>query len=147
LFCWCPPCPHHVLAWFRTKGGGGAPWLSCLREERGMVASSLCLILLNKKLRETSYVLSSNIYCSCTIRRSRRWFWTGGCEVSLLTKWEKTLHTFRFHSDASHLPTSDSTPKPNLAMDKPHVGLSNNHLNPVYMITDHCLWVKRRFTH
>ena len=32
FFRQCPPCPHHVLAWFRT-GGGGA-WSPCLRGEQ-----------------------------------------------------------------------------------------------------------------
>ncbi len=54
--------------------------------------------------------------------------------------WSVSSHKVR--KDALHLPSplrcfapSNSTPKPNLPTAKPHVGLSNNHLNPVYMNT------------
>ena len=39
----CAQTPHVLIMFFRDfgRGGGGALWLSCLREEHGMVASSL----------------------------------------------------------------------------------------------------------
>ncbi len=44
------------------------------------MAPFLQLILLNKKYlkqQKQFIVLSSNIYCSCTVQRSWRWFWAG----------------------------------------------------------------------
>jgi hypothetical protein len=44
------PMSSSCFGMILDEGGGGAPWPPCLQEERGVVACSLCLIVLGKNI-------------------------------------------------------------------------------------------------
>jgi len=95
IFCRCRPRPHHVLAWFRTRGWSARHCHFC-RWRRGgrgkylvgtihryIIEYSLDKLILREKN------IIHIIMCSCTISHCGDGF--GRFEVSLLTMWEKTL--------------------------------------------------------
>ena len=105
---------HDVFCW----------WMVELTWSRG------CCLRINRKKYFKKYFFLNMIWVVVVVPSYNG---SDRSEVSLLTKWEKVLRTFRGHSDALHLPK----PLQNriLATSNPHAGLSINHVNPVYAIT------------